>query len=142
MEIPRLGVESELYLPAYTTATATWDPSRVYHLHHSSQQCRILNPLSKARDPTRNFRITSWIHCHCAWGSTSEIASSFTWLGWAGLAEGQALIPMADLTLPQPCCRGHPDPRKKCASDQGENCMAFNDPSLEVTQYHFYPIMY
>ena len=34
----------------YTTATAMPDPSRVCHLHHSSWQCRILNPLRKARD--------------------------------------------------------------------------------------------
>ena len=27
MEVPRLGVQSELQLPAYTTATATQDPS-------------------------------------------------------------------------------------------------------------------
>ena len=27
MEVPRLGVKLELQLPAYTTATATWDPS-------------------------------------------------------------------------------------------------------------------
>ena len=26
MEVPRQGVESELQLPAYTTAAATWDP--------------------------------------------------------------------------------------------------------------------
>ena len=44
MEVSRLGVESELWLLAYVTATATPD------LHHSSQQCRILNPLSEARD--------------------------------------------------------------------------------------------
>ena len=50
MELPRLGVKSELQLLAYTTATATRDPSCVCDLHHSSQQCRILNPLSKARD--------------------------------------------------------------------------------------------
>ena len=49
MEIPRLGVESELQLLAYDTATITWDPSRVCDLHHSSQQCWILNPLSEAR---------------------------------------------------------------------------------------------
>ena len=35
MEVPRLGVESELQLPAYTTATATPDPSHVCNLHHS-----------------------------------------------------------------------------------------------------------
>ena len=37
MEVPRLGVQSELQLPAYTTATATPGPSRVCDLHHSSQ---------------------------------------------------------------------------------------------------------
>ena len=35
MEVPRLGVESELQLPAYATATATWDLSHVCNLHHS-----------------------------------------------------------------------------------------------------------
>ena len=50
MEVPRLGVESELQLSAYTTATATWDPSHICDLHHSSQQCQILNPQSQARD--------------------------------------------------------------------------------------------
>ena len=38
------GVESEQQLPAYTTATATRDSSRVFHLHHSSGQRWILNP--------------------------------------------------------------------------------------------------
>ena len=38
MEVPRLGVELELQLPAYTTATATRDLSHVCELHHSSQQ--------------------------------------------------------------------------------------------------------
>ena len=50
MEVLRLGVESELQLPAYTTATATPDPNHVYDLHHSSWQYQILNPLKKARD--------------------------------------------------------------------------------------------
>ena len=53
MEVPKLGVESELKLPAYATATATWDLSCLCDLHHSSQQCQILHPLSKARDRTR-----------------------------------------------------------------------------------------
>ena len=35
MEGPRLGVKSQLQLPAYATATATQDPSHVYDLHHS-----------------------------------------------------------------------------------------------------------
>ena len=49
MEVPQLGVELELWLLAYTTVTATRDPSHVFDLHHSSQPCRILNPLSEAR---------------------------------------------------------------------------------------------
>ena len=49
MEVLGLGVESELQLPAYTTATATSDRSRVCDLCHSLQQCQILNPLSEAR---------------------------------------------------------------------------------------------
>ena len=49
VETPRLGVESELQLPAYATAIATPDPRHICDLHHSSQQCRILNPLSEAR---------------------------------------------------------------------------------------------
>ena len=47
------GVEVELQLLAYTTATVTPDLSRIWDLHHSSWQCRILNPLSGARDRTR-----------------------------------------------------------------------------------------
>ena len=59
MEVPRLGVQLELQMPAYTTATATWDPSCVCDLHHSSPQRWILNPLSKARDWTHNLMIPS-----------------------------------------------------------------------------------
>ena len=36
----------------YTTATARLDPSRLWYLHHSSQQSWILNPLSEAKDQT------------------------------------------------------------------------------------------
>ena len=53
MEVPRLGAEAELYPPAYTTATATWDPSCVCDQHHSCRHRWILNPLSEARERTR-----------------------------------------------------------------------------------------
>ena len=59
MEVPGLRVKSELQLPAYTTASATQDPSHICDLHHSSQQCWILNPLTKARDQTCIFMDTS-----------------------------------------------------------------------------------
>ena len=47
-----LGVELELQLPAYTTATAAQDLTLFCDLHHSSLQRWILNPLSEARDRT------------------------------------------------------------------------------------------
>ena len=50
MEVPRLGVESELQLLTYATAIVTPDPRLICYLHHSSQQHWIINPLSKARN--------------------------------------------------------------------------------------------
>ena len=64
MEVPRLMVQSELQLPAYATATATWDPSYICDLHHSSGQRRILNPLSKAKDQSRVLMDTSGVPYH------------------------------------------------------------------------------
>ena len=51
-EVPRVGVEYELQLPAYATATATQDLSCICNLCHSLQQGQTLNPLSEARDGT------------------------------------------------------------------------------------------
>ena len=59
MEVPELGVKSELQLPAYTIATLAL--SHICDLHHSLQQCRILNPLSKARDLTLILMDTSQV---------------------------------------------------------------------------------
>ena len=52
MEEPRLGSKSELQLPAYTTATAMPNPSRICDLCYSLWQHQILNLLSKARGRT------------------------------------------------------------------------------------------
>ena len=67
MEVPRLGVESEVQLLAYTTATATPDLSLVCDLYHSSWQCQILNPLSEARGRT------------CILMDTSQVVTSEPW---------------------------------------------------------------
>ena len=66
MEVLGLRVELELLLLAYTTATATQDPSCICNLHCSSQQHWILNPLSEARDQTQILRNASWVHFHWA----------------------------------------------------------------------------
>ena len=78
MEVPRLGAELELQLLAYTTATATGDPSRVCDLHQSSRQCRILTPLSKARDQTRVLMDASRIRFRWATRGNSGLCC-FRW---------------------------------------------------------------
>ena len=84
MEVPRLGVESELQLPAYTTATATQDLSRVCDLYYSSQQRQILNPLSQARDQTPSLMVPSWICFPCASTGTPmpQISNLAAWSLW------------------------------------------------------------
>ena len=57
IEVPRLGVKSELQWLA--TAIATRDLSQVFDLHRSSRQ--YLNPLSRAWDRTHILMDTSWV---------------------------------------------------------------------------------
>ena len=64
MQVPRLGVKLELQLLVCTTVTATRDLSRICELHHSSWQCRIVNPLSEARNQSRNLTVPSQIRFH------------------------------------------------------------------------------
>ena len=51
------GSQARGSIEAVATATAMQDPSHVCDLHHSSQQCQILNPLSKARDRIHNLMV-------------------------------------------------------------------------------------
>ena len=93
MEVPRLGVKSELQLPAYTTAIETWDLSCVCRLQHSSWQRQTLNPLSKARDRTCILMDTSQICYRWAMIETPGLCvldrkashqppDSMGWVGW------------------------------------------------------------
>ena len=66
MQVPKLGVESELQLLAYTTAMQ--DPSHVCDLYHSSWQRQILNPLNKARGGTHDLIVPSQIRFR--WATT------------------------------------------------------------------------
>ena len=52
MEVPRLGLESELQPTACATAAATLDPSFICNLRCSLWQRQILNPLSETGDQT------------------------------------------------------------------------------------------
>ena len=80
MEVPRPGVQLELQLLAYATATAIRDLSHVWDLQQSSQQRRILNPLREARDRTRHLMVTSQIHfCRAMVGTPVSLALKVSW---------------------------------------------------------------
>ena len=74
MEFLRLGVESELQLLAYDTATATRNPNCIHNLHHSLPQGQILNPLSRARDQTRVLMDTSRVCFRSATTGNSKLS--------------------------------------------------------------------
>ena len=58
----------ELQLLAYTPATATKDLSRIYDLHHNSQKCWILNPLSEAgMEPANSWFLVGFISAEPWW---------------------------------------------------------------------------
>ena len=77
MEVPRLGIKSELQLLATATATATPDlsESATYTTAHSN--ARSFDPLSKARDGTQILIDSSRVCFHCTTAGTPKIWSSF-----------------------------------------------------------------
>ena len=86
MEVTRLGVKSELQLPAYAMPThSNADPSLICDLHQSSQQCRIPDLLSGARDQAHIPMDTSQIRFLCAKMGTP---SFFLVLNFQTLIEG------------------------------------------------------
>ena len=58
IEVPGLGVELELQLPAYAIKTATQGLSHLRHLSGSLWQNQLFNALSEARDQTSIFKDT------------------------------------------------------------------------------------
>ena len=61
MEVPRLGVESELQLQVYATTMATPAATAPGNLRGNLRQCRSLNPLSEARDLTCILQRQHWV---------------------------------------------------------------------------------
>ena len=71
----------------------------VCDLHHSSWQRWILNPLSEARDRTRNLMVKSRIHFCCAtmrtpWGAFKKIFTP-----WSGFRESKMVVLRWDLGI-------------------------------------------
>ena len=80
VKVPRLGVQSELQLLAYTTATSTQDTSHVCNLDHSLWQRWILNPLSEARYWTCRLMDTGSVHyCWAMTGTPPIVILSILW---------------------------------------------------------------
>ena len=77
MGAPSLGVELELQLPAYATANAPPDLSHVRNLPYGSWQHWILNPLSKARNPTHILMDTRQVHKLLSHNGNSRTWGSF-----------------------------------------------------------------
>ena len=90
MEVPRLDVKSELQLPAYTTATAMRDPSRICDLHHSSRHRWTLNPLHGARDHTQVLMDASGFMTTEPQQELPHLTQLLAVLKKAGSAQGEA----------------------------------------------------
>ena len=73
MEVPRLGVESELQLLAYTTVTAVQNPSLILHLRPIPQLMTMPDPQPIGRGQGLNLD-TSWIIFCCATMGTPEVS--------------------------------------------------------------------
>ena len=97
MEVPRLGVQAALQLPACTTASATADPSHVCNLHHSSRQRQILNSLKRPGiEPA-----TSWFLVGFASAAPQQVLSS---------QETSPTAERATRSVPGPTYHGCPSP--------------------------------
>ena len=66
MEVPHIGGLIVATAARLARATAMWDLSHVFDLHHCSWQRQILNPQREARDQTHNLMVPSWIRFCCA----------------------------------------------------------------------------
>ena len=92
MEVPRLGVESELQQSIHATAVPKPDTRHICDLHHSSQQCQILNPLSEAGDWTHILRDASWV-CYC-WATTELLNHSIYFSMHMPIPNPQSISPI------------------------------------------------
>ena len=86
MEIPGLGVESELQLHAYATATAIPDPSHVCDACRCSLQRWILNPWARPRMvPTSSWILLGFLHPWATMGTPHSLNLKSEYWKWVVL---------------------------------------------------------
>ena len=73
MEVPQLGVESELDLSAYTIATAKTYSNCICDLHHILWQCRILTHWARPGIKPKCLRTSCWVLNPLSHNSSSSI---------------------------------------------------------------------
>ena len=104
MEVPRLGVESELWLLVTVTATVMQHLSHICDLQHSSQQWQISDPLREAMDGNYILMDTSWILFCCTRKGTPKLLSSYSFSFNFTLSGGHKVIL---LEIPFSLCFAH-----------------------------------
>ena len=156
MEVPSPGADLELQVPAYATAIATPDPSCVFDLHHRSQECQILNPLSRPGiKPKSSWILVGFVN-HWAtmgliviWKTKGRL---FKYCIWTIVSIFQNRLPETDTQFNLmsvekwrniPVINGqeiltHPMPFSKTSSWQGDhsNLVSFHYPSWFQKCWH------
>ena len=81
MEVSRLGVKSEIQLPAYTTTTAMWDPSCICDLHHSPWQHRpFMHWARPGIEPISSWVLVGFVNPWATMGTPNILLFSFSFL--------------------------------------------------------------
>ena len=136
MEISRLGVELELQLLAYTTATAMPYLSDICNLHHSMWQCWILTPLGESRDRTHILMDTSQVlNLLSHNGNSSFILFSFLWPRLWHMEVPRPGVKLELQLLAYTIATATQDPSSICSHSSGQ-CRILNSLSEARDQTH------
>ena len=63
VEVPRLGVKSELQLPSYTTATAALDPSSICNLAACGNAVSLTHWVRPGLGPSSSWTLVGFLTC-------------------------------------------------------------------------------
>ena len=94
MEVPRLRVKSELQLPTYTTATATWDPSCICDLTTAHSNARSLTHGARPGiNPASSWILVGFVTHWATTGTPHWVFSSTYYYSEIHLRSGLVLAP-------------------------------------------------